>query len=505
MGSRVLWAIVGGFLAGVFLASFIPLTPAHALFVIGLGILIGIVGRIDISIQKKYLVVAVALVACGLGMLRMEMAARVGDPGLSARIGQSVVLNGIVTEEPDARETSVRLTVDVSGLASSTVPVRARVLVVAPAHNDVRYGDSVEVRGTLGLPEAFDTTLGRQFDYPKYLAKDGILYTLSFAQVRCVRCQDVILTKGSYLKAAALGVKHFFLDGLRKALPEPEAGLAGGITVGDKRSIGKELSEDFQKVSLIHMLVLSGYNITIVINAAMAVLGTLSQTVRFGVAGVIVVFFALMTGGAASAVRAGAMALIAIFARVTHRVFLAGRILGVVCFAMVAWNPWTLRFDPGFQLSALATLGLILFTPVFSGWFVRIPKKYGLREIVASTCGTQLMVLPLLLYQNGIFSIVALPANLFALITVPAAMSLSFFAAIAGLVSGPFAPLFGAPAYVVLWYEIFVARFFASLPFAAVSIPAFSAWWMLAAYAVLFAGYLYIKKMNGRGQGPAVR
>ena len=229
------------------------------------------------------------------------------------------------------------------------------------------------------------------------------------------------------------------------------------------------------------MLVLSGYNITIVINAATAILGSLSQSVRFGVAGIVVIFFALMTGGAASAVRAGAMALIAIFARVTHRVFLAGRILGVVCFAMVAWNPWTLAFDPGFQLSVLATLGLILFTPIFSGWFVRVPKKYGLREIVAS------------------------PANLLALVTVPAAMSLSFFAAIAGLVSGPFAPLLGAPAYAVLWYEIFVARFFASLPFAAFSIPVFSALWMFAAYVILLTGYVCLKRKNDRGQGPVVR
>ena len=63
-------------------------------------------------------------------------------------------------------------------------------------------------------------------------------------------------------------MKQEYLKGEDATLPEPEAGLAGGITVGDKRSIGPALSADFQKVSLIQMIVLSGYNITVVANFA---------------------------------------------------------------------------------------------------------------------------------------------------------------------------------------------------------------------------------------------
>src|ERR1700733_6080508 len=127
------------------------------------------------------------------------------------------------------------------------------------------------------------------------------------------------------------------------------------------------------------------------------------------------------------------MALVAVFARATHRVYLGERVLAFVSLAMVAWNPWTLAFDPSFQLSALATLGLILFTPIFSRWLVKVPEQFGAREILASTCSTQLMVAPLLLYQNGTLSIVSLPANLLALLPVPWAMFFSLISGVGGI------------------------------------------------------------------------
>ncbi len=498
MSARVLWAFIGGFLAGVFVASVHPLGYAPAFLAILLALVAGLFVFADREKRSALIVIAVACIAFGIGIVRMHSAVRVGDPILTAHIGAKVIIEGVVSAEPDTRENNTRLTVDVGALIyqGATTSVDARVLVIAPLHTDARYGDVVRAQGELALPSGFDTTEGRQFDYPKYLAKDGILYMLSFAQVE-QKCQGEALTcnEGNPIKAGAIAVKRLFLRGLGQAIPEPQAGLAGGITVGDKRSIGEDLTQDFIDSSLIHMVVLSGYNITVVINAVIAVIGKLGSAAQFSAAGMVVIFFALISGGAATAVRAGAMALIAIFARITHRVTAGARILGVVCTAMVLWNPWTLVFDPSFQLSALATLGLVLFTPIFASWLPWVTVKWQLREILASTLATQLMVLPLLLYQSGALSLVALPANLLALVTVPYAMGASFIAAIGGVIAGPLAPFIGAPAYILLWYEIAVAQIFAALPFAAVTIPAFGAWWVALAYLALFAWYRYYKKV----------
>ena len=370
--------------------------------------------------------------------------------------------------------------------------MEGRVLVVAPAHAEVRYGDRVRATGRLDVPEAFDTESGHSFDYPMFLAKDDILYSLSFAEVEVVGEWD-----GNYAKAFAIGVKKSLTRGLQNSLSEPEAGLAAGITLGDKRSIGGELSDSFIRTSLIHIVVLSGYNITLVLNAASKVFEWFPRSLRLGASGIVVTFFILMTGGASTAVRAGLMAFIAVYARTTGRLFIAVRVLAAVSFVMVLWNPYTLVFDPSFQLSALATLGLILFTPIVSGKLTWVTERFQLREIIASTISTQLTVLPLLLYQSGNLSLVALPANLFALVAVPWAFAFSVVAAVSGIIAGPLAVFIGFPAQLLLSYIIKVAEFFASLPFAAVTIPAFSGWWLAVAYTTLFGGYILLQKQNG--------
>lgn len=501
MNAKILWAVVGGFLVGVFVRSFVALSWPFAALLLLLGVVAAVATLIDSSKRNELIIVSVACIACALGIMHMDGAAQKGDPQLEPYLGKNVIIEGIVFAEPDGRDSSVRISLRADKMISkgATTSIHAGILAVAAAHTEVEYGDTVRVTGKLELPESFDTGLGRTFNYPMFLAKDGILYTLSFAQVTSLG-----ENRGNNLKAAAIQMKQAYLHGLRQVLPEPESGLAGGITVGDKRSIGSELSDVFQKVSLIHVVVLSGYNITIVISAVTRALQWFSHYVRFGVAGMVVIFFVLMAGGAASAVRAGAMALIAIFARVTKRTFIATRALGVVALGMVAWNPYVLAFDPGFQLSALATLGLILFTPICYSWLTKIPERFGVREILASTIGTQLMVLPLLLYQNGTLSIVALPANLFALIAVPYAMFFSIVAALFGMFFGHIAALFALPAYALLAYVIKIAQIFATLPFASVALPSFSAWLLLAAYSILFAVYANIKR-NRREEAPTVR
>ena len=480
MSSRILWALVGGFLVGVFVRSFFLIPWPFAAFLSLLSLTALAFTYVESLKWRQLVIFSAALIACAAGILRMDSAGLHGAPKLTSHIGETITIEGLVVDEPDVRESSVRLHVRVDGIG---------VLAVVPPHTEVHYGDIVRAKGKLGLPESFDTTLGRQFDYPMYLAKDGILYTLSFAQA-----ERIGEGKRNYLKAAALWTKQKYLQGLQAVLPEPESGLAGGITVGDKRGVGKEYSNIFITVGLVHIIVLSGYNITIVMNLIGKLLAGMSRTAQVVSSVFIVVFIVLMAGAAPSATRAGAMALLPLIARMTGRVYLALRALGVVALAMVLWNPFILAFDPGFQLSVLATLGLVLFSPIFSGWLGWIPEKFALREIAASTLGTQMTVLPLLLYQNGLLSLVALPANLLALIAVPWAMALSVISAIAGILFGSLGTFVAFPAYVLLAYIIKIGELFAALPFAAVSVSAFSAWWMFGAYAFMCGTLLILRK-----------
>ena len=510
MGPRLLSAVVCGFLCGVFARSYLPLGIAYAGFALLLACTVLVIGFIERVKQRTTIIAAALLVSCALGIVRMNAATISGDANLTANLDKQVTILGTVASEPDVRDTGVRIAIDAKELlaGSSTVKIHTGVLVQAPLHAPVHYGDEVRASGTLEIPKVFPTDAssnagqtsdtdaaspGRQFDYPDYLGASGISYTLSFAQIKSNGKNS-----GNPILALAIDIKEKYLEGTDAVLPEPEAGLAGGITVGDKRSIGPDLSADFQRVGLLQIVVLSGYNITVVANFAARMLAWTSRYFQFGAGIFVVIFFMLISGGASGAVRAGIMAALAMYARMSGRMYESLRALGVTALVMVAWNPFTLAFDPGFQLSALAMLGLTLFTPVLDIYLQWITSRFGLREIVSTTLATQLAVLPLILYQDGLLSILALPANVLAMVPVPLAMLFSCVAAFAGIIFGTYAAPIAYPAYLLLAYIINVAHLLAHLPFAAVAIGTFGAWWMVGAYMSMFAGLyainLYKKK-----------
>lgn len=493
MSVALFWSVVVGFLAGVFLRSFllIGLAEMGLLGLLGLAVLaVAWIARANVRWPAVF---CVALLACAGGILRAHGATLAGDPALNERLGQKVILEGYIFDEPDSREASMRLSIRVDRIATknATTTVSAGVLVIAPPHAAVAYGDRVRAEGALRLPEAFDAGEGRAFSYPAYLAKDGIAYELAFATV-----EKVGEGKRHTLKAAAIWVKQAYLKGLTLALPEPQAGLAGGITAGDKRGLGKEWSEIFRTVGLTHIVVLSGYNIMIVMYGISWLLekarvrGWTEAVIGIGVA----LFFALITGLASASVRAALMASIAFVNKALGgRTYIALRALAVVAFLMVLWNPWILAFDPGFQLSVIATWGLISLAPLIAPRMQFVTTKLNLREIAATTMGTQLAVLPLLLYQTGQISLAALPANLAALIAVPWAMLFALTSGIAGLAAEPLAPVIGFPAYALLSYILLVAEWAARMPFASVSVGAFGVPLLVILYLMLFVA-VFMKK-----------
>lgn len=137
---------------------------------------------------------------------------------------------------------------------------------------------------------------------------------------------------------------------------------------------------------------------------------------------------------------------------------------------MLFFNPKLLVFDPSFQLSFLATAGLIYFSPFFEKYFLWLPTRLGVREIATATVSAQLAVTPLLLSMTGNFSLIALPANILVLISVPYAMAFGFLAGAIGMVSSFLALPFSWVVYALLSYELFIVSMFARIPFASLSL-----------------------------------
>ena len=122
-----------------------------------------------------------------------------------------------------------------------------------------------------------------------------------------------------------------------------------------------------------------------------------------------------------------------------------------------------------------------------------IPERFALREIAADARNTGDGTAASPVSKRTPFARRTARESL-ALVAVLQAMGLSVIAAFAGMILGSYAVVIAFPAYVILAYIIGVAQFFAALPFASVSVAAFSAWWMFAAYALLFGGVWYVQK-----------
>ena len=482
------------FLIGVAARSLYPLGWAESCFLLSIAFA-AILFSLLAQKSGPYLLAGGLLCVFVVGMARADYALVRPFSVLDEVIGRERVFEGVVVDEPDARETSVLLTIGKVSLlednSASSTPSAGNILAILPAYSSSKYGDVVRIKGTLEFPESFESETGREFDYPGYLAVSGIYYTVLHPEVE-VLAHD----KGNSLLASLYSVKRAYLSGIQAALPEPQASLAGGITAGDKRSLGEDLLEDFRITGIVHIVVLSGYNMTIIAETLLKMLAWLPLRVGLGAGIFGIVLFALMTGAGASIVRASIMAILALLARVVGRTYVITRALLLAVVGMVAWNPLVLLHDPGFQLSVLATIGLVYVSPFIEKRLVWVPKKFGLREIVGATIGTQVTVLPLLLYQMGTLSLVALPVNVLVLSVMPLAMFFSFVAAVVGMLVPGIAIVAGLPAYLVLAYIFAVVELGVRIPFAAVTIPAFPEWIMMVAYVFLgvWLWFLYRKR-----------
>jgi competence protein ComEC len=189
--------------------------------------------------------------------------------------------------------------------------------------------------------------------------------------------------------------------------------------------------------------------------------------VSIGGAIVSIVSFAIVTGASATTLRASIMALIVVVAWSARLNYSVHRSLWCAAFLMVFQNPMILVYDPGFQLSFVATLGLLHVAPHIDGSLtkIKIPARFGVREIVSATMATQLTVLPLLIQMTGSVSLISLLANMLVIPMVPFAMLVSALAGathILGFIGLPFAFV----SSYTLKYMIVVAEALAEVPYA---------------------------------------
>lgn len=417
------------------------------------------------------------ILCCGvLLVVRCSVVFLAPEPPLAARTGAMAVLAGAVSDDPDQRAASLRVTLDVTHVNGERAEGRA--LVVLPRDTKLSFGDRLEARGMLEEPEAFLTDTGREFDYKRYLRARGVHMLMQNAELRSHKTGPLSVRK------ALFALKHSLERALETVMREPHVSLMEGLLLGERGGLSSSLTQAFVLTGLIHIVVLSGYNIGVVSEWTLRLFEwVLPRRTALAGAGIVLVLFALMAGGGMATLRAMLMGVIALVARYLRRPQAALRALVCAAAVMLAWNPLVL-FDTGFILSITATFGLITLSPAVEAKLAFL-KPAGVRAAAATTIAVQMFVLPALLYITGVLSFVSLPANIVVLPLVPLAMCMGFVAGTLALVHPYLGLVPGFMSDMLLGGILSFTTWSAALPHAAVVVPPFPVWVALAAYVPL--------------------
>jgi competence protein ComEC len=391
------------------------------------------------------------------------------DQSLAYYNGQKMRLVGWVCEEADVDVKSQRLTICITGKISG------QVLVSAKLYPSYDYGDRLLISGSLEAPPQLNG-----FDYAQYLVRYDIYSVMYYPKVVLVGRK---LSGPQLVYRRLLDFKQGIVSIINQSLPEPEAGLANALLLGYRRTVSRDDLTIFARVGLSHLIAISGSHITILSALLLNFLLFLGANRRQALRAILIflIFYPVMTGLAASAVRASIMGGLAVLAVYYERVSSLIKALVFAAAVMLLVNPQLLRSDIGFQLSFLAILGIIYIYPLGESktkmfmdqrrWPAKVKKVVkNILDTINLTLVSQLVILPIALISFQQLSLIAPLANILVLWTFsPLLIALIGGSLLAALIPVSRIIVF-TPAYFLLKYIFVVSTYLSGFSWSAVRV-----------------------------------
>lgn len=294
-------------------------------------------------------------------------------------------------------------------LGEAWVAVRGRARLTVLGHvPEVAYGD--EVRGIFRVrhPRRFGNP--GAFDYPGYLAAQGI-FLEGWTQEPLELVQA---GRGSPVLAAIFRVRALLLRRLDAALPPKQGALVKAMVLGDRSGLSPEMTQVFLDSGTYHILAISGLNVSLLAGTLFGLFRLLRASPRLAAVGaaVLVTLYAALAGASASVIRAAVMTDTYLLAVILDRRGDLLNSLALSALALLWWNPRFL-LDVGFQLTFLATLGILVILPRCAQAFTAVPRVLRWpAESVAITVAATVMTLPILAASFNRVAPVGILANL---------------------------------------------------------------------------------------------
>ena len=473
-----LLALAVAFLVGVVVADRLD-PPSSALWLFALAFL-----------TLAALLPAVLLLLLALGALRFVLS---GDPvsALIAYHGPRLLqLQGIVVADPEAAGTATRfrLAVDQSKQTEGWIDASGDVLVtlrpsteLAPlrVRHHVRYGDRLLLEGVLAAPPTFE-----DFDYPAYLARQGIGTVISFPETTLLNEGE-----GSPFYRRLYSARRSLVDSLAEVVAEPQAALGQALLLGMRDNLPEDLVEDFRETGTSHLLAISELHVGILLGLSLAAsqwaFGRRRQLYLIAPL-VLIWLYALLAGMSPSVTRAAIMGSVYLAALALGRPRSVLPALGLAAAVMVAFDPRVL-WSVSFQLSFAAMAGLAVLTERIVSW-LRLPLTTRQDAPLAP-------VLEFMVFTAAM-TLAATVATLLSLPALPLVLVTQAAAGLVGLASTAVALPLGWLAWLSAAYLTTAVGVFARLPAASVETGAVAPILVWAYYAALVAFWLGRRRLR---------
>jgi competence protein ComEC len=454
-----------GALAGLLLAPYSPLLVNRASYVMAFSLL-ALAG----TLKSKSLAMIILSIVLGssVGLMRGGSQLQTMDQ-LGVLIGSEVQIKVRIKSLDYNPEGAVSATA--SDIVIDTTEYSGEVWMTAPSLDGVSEGDIIQAIAI--VDRGFGT------------------YTIS---VRVMSDVNVIGTSETSL----IRVKQWFASNVTDTIRQPEADLGIGFLLGEKGNLPDELLDQLRAVGLTHIIVASGYNLTVLISLARRYLHRISRYSALIGSQAVITIFILITGFSPSMLRAGIVATFSLLAWYFTKSISPYRVLLYSACVSGLLEPRYLWTSVGWYLSFGAFFGVIILSPLLREFFTGSSgKELGVvGSIFFDTLSAQLATLPIILHVFGEYSLVSLVTNILILPLVPLAMVLVAFAGLFGFV-GFLQSFVGLPAELILRYMTQVTRWFSGLEYANRDFS-ISFNQMIGVYIVLIFLTLYLHRAVGK-------
>ncbi len=326
---------------------------------------------------------------------------------------ENVTIEGMVSSFPSKSiHNKTKFSFDVNKLTdknnnSLILDAKTQVFMSNKIKTDISRGDYLRIKAKITSPNVSGNE--GEFDYAKYLANMNI-FTLSFAKdMERLDIEPSFCNKGlRYLDK----IREKIILEHKKHLSADNVEILGGVVFGSEAiKPSPELKDIFINSGLYHLLAASGMNVAFIFGIWFFILIKLRVPYNFIIVsgGLVVLFYALMTGLPPSVTRATWMLELGLLGKLIDRKADNSVILLFVCAILLVYNPMLIN-DIGFQLSFMVTFGLLTCSTPIMEKLKFIPQKISGWFVIPFVA--QLFAIPIQIYYFQTISLYSILANM---------------------------------------------------------------------------------------------